>query len=450
MSNNEHTYNAIMTNDSIEHAYSAISIKNENSMEIDVDESKNNLRHDELNYFEWKDVCVTIEGKQILHSINGRVGSGQLLGILGGSGAGKTTLLNAISGRVISKKPSLLSHLCCIQKFKQTGTQVTGSVAYKGSEFVLGHSSIIKYISAYVMQNDIMCPTATGKEALLFSSKLRTKIPMDQQLEIIESVTNNLKLNDCSKTMIGNDAVRGMSGGEQKRISVGIELVTNPALIFLDEPTSGLDSFTALKTLEILKDLTARNNKQVIATIHQPSSAIFNMIDILILLAKGYVVYYGPSKDVLSYFDKLGYQCPQYTNIADYVVNSVQEDSEFFINEWKKYEKEYINLNFRSYNELQPKQSQNLSFCDQSVEITRREFQILARDPRPSKIRLAQTIIFAGIVGILYLNLPYTVQGLRNRFGALFFITINSSMTGLISTIIVFPEQRLLFERERD
>ena len=80
-------------------------------------------------------------------------------------------------------------------------------------------------------------------------------------------------------------------------------------LFFVKEPTSGLDSFTALKTLEILKNLTAKENKQVIATIHQPSSEIFDMIDILVLLAKGHVVYYGPAKSVVEYFASIGYQC---------------------------------------------------------------------------------------------------------------------------------------------
>merc|ERR1712228_187038 len=241
-----------------------------------------------------------------------------------------------------------------------------------------------------------------------------------------------------------------MGGGEKKRTSVGVELVVGPSLIFLDEPTSGLDSFTALKTLDILKHLTLNQGKQVIATIHQPSSEIFDMIDVLVLLAKGHVVYYGKSRDVIKYFDLLGYQCPQYTNIADYVVNRVQENSDFFIEKWKEYESQYIHLNFSTYDILYPQKSQNASFCTQSVEIIKREFQILARDPRPSKIRFAQTVIFSILVGTLYFNLPYNTEGLRNRFGAIFFLTVNSSMTGLVSTIVVFPEQRLLFERERD
>ena len=160
------------------------------------------------------------------------------MGILGGSGAGKTTLLNSISGRLLSKSPSTLSKISPIKKFQSTGTQVTGSVAYKGSKFKLGSSDSIKYISAYVMQIDIMCATAKGKEALLFSSKLRSNKDNKQQINMINHVTTSLKLEDCQNTKIGNDAIRGMSGGEKKRTSVGCELVTNPSLIFLDEPTS--------------------------------------------------------------------------------------------------------------------------------------------------------------------------------------------------------------------
>jgi len=370
------------------------------------------------------------------------VGSGQLLGILGGSGSGKTTLLNAISGRILNKKPSTI--------IQYKGIAVNGCIGYKESEFKLGDSDSIKYISAYVMQNDIMCPTVTGREALLFSSKLRSTNPIDKQLKIIDSVIDSLKLNDCQHTRVGNDAIRGISGGEHKRLIVGIELVTEPSLILLDEPTSGLDSFTALKTLDILKNLTTKQGKQVIATIHQPSTEIFDMIDILILLVKGYCVYYGSASQVVQYFDRLGYECPQYTNIADYVINRIEENSDFFIEKWKQYEKEYINLDFKSYDILYPEKVTNSSFCRQFTEIIKREFQILVRDPRPSKIRFAQTVTFSILIGILFFNLPYDPEGLRNRFGAIFFLTVNSSLIGLIGTILVFPEQRLLHERERD
>ena len=167
-----------------------------------------------------------------------------------------------------------------------------------------------------------------------------------------------------------------------------------------------MDSFTALKTLKILKHLTLDQGKQVIATIHQPSSEIFQMIDILVLLAKGHIVYYGPTDDVVPYFGSLGHKCPQYTNIADFVVNTVQENSEYFIEKWKEHQKEYIELDFENYAKLKPIKTYNASFWTQFTALLKREFQIILRDPRPSRIRLAQTVIFALLVGILYLDLP--------------------------------------------
>ena len=152
------------------------------------------------------------------------------------------------------------------------------------------------------MQQDILCPVMTCKEALAFSAKLRRKDGFTKRVAVINAVIESLKLENCGDTRIGDRAIRGLSGGETKRTSVGVELVAEPSLVFLDEPTSGLDSFTALKTMEILKRLTAEQGKQVIATVHQPSSEIFQMLDILVLLAKGHVVYYGPTTDVIKYF----------------------------------------------------------------------------------------------------------------------------------------------------
>ena len=115
--------------------------------------------------------------------------------------------------------------------------QVTGAVGYQQHEWRLGDSDQIKYISAYVMQSDILCPTATCRETLMFSSKLRSPYGEDKRLRIIDAVTTSLKLKDCGDTRVGDDAIRGMSGGEKKRTSVGVELVVEPNLIFLDEPT---------------------------------------------------------------------------------------------------------------------------------------------------------------------------------------------------------------------
>jgi ATP-binding cassette subfamily G (WHITE) protein 2 len=122
--------------------------------------------------------------------------------------------------------------------------------------------------SAYVQQDDILFQTMTVRECLTFAARL--KLPGDEQtkLERVNFMISTLKLTKCQNTRIGGPLVKGVSGGERKRTSIGVELITDPNLIFLDEPTTGLDSFTATSVMETLGDLARKENRTVISTIH--------------------------------------------------------------------------------------------------------------------------------------------------------------------------------------
>jgi len=126
-----------------------------------------------------------------------------------------------------------------------------------------------------------------------------------------------LGLTRCKNTKVGNSLIRGVSGGERKRTSIGVELLTNPSMLFLDEPTTGLDSSTALQVVELLK-LLSRKGVNVMSTIHQPSTEIFNSFERLILICKGNILYKGPSKDSVNYFHKRGFVIPAFSNPSDY------------------------------------------------------------------------------------------------------------------------------------
>lgn len=116
-----------------------------------------------------------------------------------------------------------------------------------------------------------------------------------------------------------------MSGGERKRVNIACELVTDPSLIFLDEPTSGLDSFNAQNVMSTLLNL-AKNDRTVVATIHQPRSSIYQMFDKLMLLSEGQTMYFGQASEAVTYFGSLGYSCPSVFNPADYFVDLVSLD----------------------------------------------------------------------------------------------------------------------------
>lgn len=122
--------------------------------------------------------------------------------------------------------------------------------------------------SAYVQQDDILFQTMTVRECLEFAAKLKLPGEYGQKIARVNDLIATLKLNKCQNTRIGGPLVKGVSGGERKRTSIGVELITDPNLIFLDEPTTGLDSFTATSVMESLGDLARKDNRTVISTIH--------------------------------------------------------------------------------------------------------------------------------------------------------------------------------------
>ena len=130
--------------------------------------------------------------------------------------------------------------------------------------------------------------------------------PSTDYQEIVENLIESLGLQKAANTKIGGSLVKGISGGERKRTSIGVELITNPSLIFLDEPTTGLDSYTAQNVFRLLKDL-AVSGRTVVLTIHQPSSEIFEMFDQLMLMAAGKVIYMNSADRGVDYFRSIGY-----------------------------------------------------------------------------------------------------------------------------------------------
>ena len=174
------------------------------------------------------------------------------------------------------------------------------------------------------MQDDALMATATPRETLRFSARLRLD-PSTTDAEIEKRVTDmlaQLGLNECADTFVGGQLIKGISGGQRKRTSVGVEVITDPTLLFLDEPTSGLDSYSACSLIELLKKVGNKNT--VLCTIHKPSSEVFHMFDKVIFMKEGRIFYQGTVENMSQHFAKLGYACTLGHNPADHVMSLSQ------------------------------------------------------------------------------------------------------------------------------
>ncbi|XP_051504193.1 ATP-binding cassette sub-family G member 8-like isoform X1 [Myxocyprinus asiaticus] len=241
-----------------------------------------------------------------IKDLNICVHSGQMLAVIGSSGCGKTSLLDIITCR------------------DEGGSMKSGEILINGKPST---RSLAKKSIAHVRQDDRLLPHLTVRETLAFVAKLRlpAHFSQEQRDQRVDDVIAELRLRQCAHTRVGNDYVRGVSGGERRRVSIAVQLLWNPGILILDEPTSGLDSFTAHNLVITLSRL-ARGNRLVLLSVHQPRSDIFQLFDLVVLLSSGSAVYCGQAKDMVPYFTALGYPCPRYCNPSDYYVDLISID----------------------------------------------------------------------------------------------------------------------------
>eukprot|EP00292_Cryptomonas_paramecium_P011767 CAMPEP_0113669100 /NCGR_PEP_ID=MMETSP0038_2-20120614/4379_1 /TAXON_ID=2898 /ORGANISM="Cryptomonas paramecium" /LENGTH=307 /DNA_ID=CAMNT_0000584939 /DNA_START=99 /DNA_END=1018 /DNA_ORIENTATION=+ /assembly_acc=CAM_ASM_000170 len=275
----------------------------------------NSLLVGDKAYFAWSEVSFKLSAKavgkskkdpMVLKQIKGHVAPGEVVAIMGSSGSGKTSLLNVLSGRSIS----------------MNGHEVTGKFTINGQP--ISPSKMGSKV-AFVTQEDTLCPTATPREALGMSARLRLPptVTAEQRQNMVNDVIRVLRLEKCADTMIGDDLIKGISGGEKRRTSIGVELITSPSILFLDEPTSGLDSYGAFMVVNVLKDL-ASAGCAILCTIHQPSSEVFHLFDRALLMVQGRLMYSDPVARLGQFLSSVGHPIPHETNPADHVMFLMQ------------------------------------------------------------------------------------------------------------------------------
>jgi len=393
-------------------------------------------------YQKFKHKMFSKTTRTILNPMSGYVAPGHILAIMGPSGAGKTSLLNILAQRV-----------------KQTA----GEIYCNGAAITKSFRSL----SAFVQQDDVMMGNLTVRETLRYAALLRlsSEIPIREKLTLIDDTLDELGLTNAADTIVGVPGIiKGISGGERKRLAIAIELLTEPSVLFLDEPTSGLDAKTALNVMETIRRI-AQGGRTVILTIHQPRSDIFTLFDGLLLLAKGRVAYMGNAKDAKSYFEQLKLPCPDLYNPADYFIDLITEgnqaeqrkvDSErikYILDHYQtKYEDHYQSPQIYEGLELKLGKFSRYksSWTTQFSVLFVRSFISIMRDKMLTFARLFQTILMSLLVGLIYLRLGRDQTNVQNRIAVIFFFLLNQSMSNMFTSLIVFLNgDKRVFLRER-
>ncbi|KAH0775394.1 hypothetical protein KY290_012531 [Solanum tuberosum] len=357
------------------------------------------------------------EEKIILKDVSGIVYPGEMLAILGPSGCGKTTLLTGLGGRLVN------GHL-------------DGVITYNNNPF----SSSMKRSIGFVTQDDVLYPHLTVYETLVFTALLRLPktYSVEEKTAHCDAIIPQLGLTKCKDSIIGDSLLRGISGGERKRVSIGQEMLINPSLLLLDEPTSGLDSTTALRIVSTLKDL-ANGGRTVAMTIHQPSSIGFpplvamNPSDFLLDLSSGIlsddprVLSDAPREDPASIKQTLVTAFK--TNLAENLNEQLQES-----------------IDHQATEKLPDKKFSKWSntWWQQFSVLLRRGMKERKHESL-SNLKVGEVLVMSFFSGLLW----WKSNNIQDQTGLLFFYTSFWEFYSVFQGIFTFPQERMMLEKER-
>ncbi|KZV34348.1 hypothetical protein F511_16867 [Dorcoceras hygrometricum] len=370
---------------------------------------------------------------------------------MGPSGSGKTTLLNVLAGQIVAS-PRL--HL-------------SGLLEVNGRPF-----SNKAYKFAFVRQEDLFFSQLTVRETLSLAAELQLQdiSSVKERDEYVDDLLFKLGLVNCADSRVGDAKVRGISGGEKKRLSLACELIASPSVIFADEPTTGrLDAFQAEKVMETLRKL-AQDGHTVICSIHQPRGSVYAKFDDIVLLTEGSLVYAGPAHDEsLSYFSKFGYICPDHVNPAEFLADLISVD--YSSSESVYASQKRIDGLVESFAELTSSTlyATPLTWPDpKNIKLKKKlvtkskggwwlQFRLLlkrawlqaCRDGPTNKIRARMSIASALIFGSVFWRMGRSQTSIQDRMGLLQVAAINTAMAALTKTVGVFPKERAIVDRER-
>ncbi|KJH52524.1 ABC transporter, ATP-binding protein [Dictyocaulus viviparus] len=370
----------------------------------------------------------------ILSDVYGTAGPGQLVAIMGSSGAGKTCLLNVLAHRNLD---NLKIHGTIKRKIELYKIKVNQQLATK--EFM-------RSACAYIQQDHCFIGSLTVKEHLMF----------------------NLGLEECADSIIGTRSIKGISGGEKKRVAFATEILTNPPILFCDEPTSGLDSFLALQIVNVLKNLAVTKSMTIMVTIHQPSSQVFELFDRIYLLTDGRVAFCGNQAEACDFWSELGDPLPRNFNPADHYISAIIDTVAlpYLLYPYFRWFEQFRSLYWRSTMTVlrEPTllkvqliqtvvgnaRNKTRKWFEQFRSLYWRSTMTVLREPTLLKVQLIQTVVIAVLTGSVYLNNSYTQQKVANINGSLYQMITNMAFMFQFAVLHHFCSEMQTFYREYD
>lgn len=380
--------------------------------------------------------------KQILHGVNGRLRPKQLVAIMGPSGAGKSTLLDVLSG------------------YRITGVGGVVHVNGRGRNM-----KRFKKMSCYIQQDDRLQGLLTVSENMVLASDLKLSIKMDkyEKGEVIEDILTALGLYEHMSTRASR-----LSGGQKKRLSIALELINNPLVMFLDEPTTGLDSSSCSQVVKLCRDL-AQQGRTIVCTVHQPSASLFALFDQVYVLAAGNCLYQGTTKNLVPYLEGAGVPCPIYHNPADYIIElACGEYGEDKIQILTTKAENGRALSWFDDPDSMPTMEILRKQCPLSVlkeqdpstgneetprsnqrkVLIKRGFLKAKRDSTMTHLRLIVNVLVGVMLGSLFIKAGNEGSRVLENYNLLFAILMHHMMSPMMLTILTFPSEMSILSKE--
>lgn len=369
-----------------------------------------------LQLLKW--CTATSPPSYILKNVSLTAYPSQILAIVGPSGAGKSTLLDILAART---------------------SATSGSLLLNSSPF---NPSSFRKLSSYVPQHDACLPLLTVDETFAFAARLLQPKPFDTS-----SLLAELGLSHLAHTRLAD----GLSGGERRRVSIGLSLLHDPVVLLLDEPTSGLDSTGAFNVMQILKSICVSRHRTIVLSIHQPSFKILSVIDRILLLSKGSVVHHGSLASLQSFLHTNGFSVPPQLNALEYSMEILSQLDEL----------EPMNDTTDEDHSRASSPSQNLTTTLPSRKMIRyrssrvheicalygRFWKIIYRTKQLLLTNTIEALLVGLVLGTIYIDIGFDKEGIEKRFG-LFAFTLTFLLSSTTETLPIFIGERPILLRE--